>query len=75
VIAVLLTSVGQYGLLSYAAAQRRREIGLRIALGAHPGQVRPVFIRMAIGLLTLGGVPGPHVRASRISPMDVLNDV
>lgn len=53
-IAVLLTSIGTYGVLSYAIAQRRREIGLRMALGARPNQVRGQFVALALRLMALG---------------------
>jgi predicted permease len=60
-IALLLTAIGTYGVLSYAVVQRRREIGLRIALGARPDQVRSQFVRLAARLLgagTLFGIGG-----------------
>jgi len=57
-VALLLTSIGTYGVLSYAVAQRRREIGLRMALGAQPGQIRVQFLSLSLRLLIVGTVLG-----------------
>ncbi|HVT18355.1 MAG TPA: ABC transporter permease [Thermoanaerobaculia bacterium] len=57
-IAMLLTAVGTYGVLSYAVTQRRREIGLRMALGARPEQVRGQFLSLALRLLAAGTALG-----------------
>jgi predicted permease len=57
-IALLLTAIGTYGVLSYAVAQRRREIGLRMALGAQPGQIRRQFFYLSLRLLTAGVILG-----------------
>jgi predicted permease len=54
-IALLLTAVGTYGVLSFTVAQRRREIGLRMALGAEPRHIRRYFVRVSLRLLA-GGV-------------------
>jgi predicted permease len=53
-IAVLLTAIGTYGVLSFAVAQRRREIALRMALGARPEQIRAQFVSLALRLLAVG---------------------
>lgn len=58
VIALLLTAVGTYGVLSYAIAQRKREIGVRMALGARPDQIRAHFLTLALRLLAGGTVLG-----------------
>ena len=57
-IAVLLTALGTYGVLSYSVAQRRREIAVRMALGARPEQIRGQFLAVALRLLMAGLVIG-----------------
>ena len=57
-IALLLTAVGTYGVLSYAVTLRRREIGVRMALGAAPEQIRSQFLSLALRLLGAGTVFG-----------------
>jgi predicted permease len=57
-LATLLAAVGLYGVLAYTVAQRTREIGLRMALGAAPARVRGMVLRQ-VGLMTLvGGIVG-----------------
>jgi predicted lysophospholipase L1 biosynthesis ABC-type transport system permease subunit len=58
VMAVLLAGIGTYGTLSYAVAQRRREIGVRMALGARPDQIRSQFLSLALRLLAAGTMIG-----------------
>jgi predicted permease len=57
-LAVLLTTVGLYGVISYVVAQRRNEIGLRMALGADRGQVVVMVMREAARLLGVGVLTG-----------------
>jgi predicted permease len=57
-MALLLTAIGTYGVLSYAVAQRRREIGVRMALGAQPGQIRSQFLYLSLRLLAAGTILG-----------------
>jgi putative ABC transport system permease protein len=53
-IALLLAAVGVYGLVSYSVAQRTREIGIRIALGAQPRQVLAQIMREGVMLAVVG---------------------
>ena len=57
-IALLLTAIGTYGVLSYSVSQRRREIGVRMALGAQPSQIRAQFLSLALRLLAVGSILG-----------------
>jgi predicted permease len=53
-IAVLLAGIGLHGVISHAVAQRRREIGIRMALGARSGSVLLQILRNAMGLVAVG---------------------
>jgi putative ABC transport system permease protein len=55
VVAIVLASVGIYGVTSYAVTARQHEIGIRMAIGAQPGDVERMFMRRGIGL-TLAGL-------------------
>jgi ABC-type antimicrobial peptide transport system permease subunit len=56
VLATLLASVGLYGVLAYSVAQRTREIGVRMALGADQGRVRAMVLRQ-VAVMTAIGAP------------------
>src|SRR4029079_1353793 len=58
IVALLLTGIGIHGLLAFMVAQRAREIGVRLALGAEPGRVARMIIGEAARLALLGGIPG-----------------
>jgi predicted permease len=58
VLALALACVGIYGIMAYTVANRRNEIGIRMALGAQPGQVRGMILRESTWLAAVGIVAG-----------------
>jgi ABC-type antimicrobial peptide transport system permease subunit len=53
-VALLLAGIGVYGLLAHGVAQRRAEFGVRLALGAAPGQVVGLVVREGLWLAAAG---------------------
>jgi predicted permease len=58
ILALALACVGIYGIMAYSVANRRNEIGIRMALGAQPGQVRGMILRESTWLAVGGIVVG-----------------
>jgi putative ABC transport system permease protein len=76
VVALLLSAVGLYGVMAHAVTERTRELGIRIAVGAAPSQVRALVLRQGLAMALWGaaigaGTAGAASRALRGSPYGV----
>ena len=84
-MALLLGVSGIYGVLSYTLTRRRREIGIRLALGAQPSEIRSLFVRRSLVLVCAGVAIGGGAAAGLtrlmqsllfgVSPLDPLTFV
>lgn len=79
-LALLLTSSGIFGMLSYVVAQRKKELGIRIALGAGKACVTGLVLRQSLGLAAAGSVLGAlaalavaRVLSSYVPKMDLFD--
>ncbi len=68
-VALLLASIGIYGLLAYMVGQRSREIGIRMAMGARQGDIVRMFLGKGVVLAAVGIVAGLVFSASTASMM------
>ena len=68
-MAMMLGLIGIYGVISYTVSQRKREIGIRVALGAEPGALQWLFVRYGLALAGAGTVIGLAAAAGLTRPM------
>ena len=58
IVSVLLAAIGLYGVVSYGVSQRTREVGVRVALGAQPGDVLRLVLSSGLSIVALGVAGG-----------------
>ena len=76
IIGLTLGALGIYGVLAFSVAQRRKEIGVRVALGASPGEVTRMILRQGLALAAGGVIVGAlGARLLARSMQEVLFDI
>ncbi|MGD8869382.1 MAG: ABC transporter permease [Gemmatimonadales bacterium] len=68
-LAILLATIGLYGVVSYAAARRTREVGIRVALGARPGDVVRLVIGQGMVMVGVGAAIGLALALAATRPL------
>ncbi len=68
-LAILLATIGLYGVVSYAAAQRTREVGIRVALGARPQDVIRLVTAQGMALVGIGVAVGLALAFAAARPL------
>jgi hypothetical protein len=75
-LGTLLAAIGLYGVVAFSVARRTREIGVRMALGAQPGQVLSMVMRQGLSIVMVGLVAGTLLAAIAASALrQILYDV
>ena len=72
ILAGILAAIGVYGVIAFGVSERRRELGIRMALGARPGDMEQMVIAdgMRLGLLGIGaGLLGAYSLARYMAPL------
>jgi putative ABC transport system permease protein len=72
VVALLLAGIGLYGVLNYSVVRRRREIGIRIAVGAQPANIARTVIATAFAMVIGGVAAGLAAGAFAVRPLQAL---
>ena len=74
-VSFILALGGVYGVISYVVSQRRNEIGIRIALGAEPGDVRNMVMRQSMATVGVGLLAGAVLESWNIRETGAVGDL